>query len=543
MGLRDSWKQAREAMAAGMKGEGPSEEALASLSPEQRAAYDARIAEVAAARGGAQRQHERLVADHAASVAARPLQGPAGEWLYGPAVYPGANPATLDGPSPGNAVRGELGRLAGQVPSAGEITDAVLHRSENPAAPPPAPDDQRPVVAAAERAARDAARAPYVAPERVRHAITRLSARADSELDEVAAYLASSGLAGRADVVFGCYRVPDHIGRGTGTRGRYVEWDVVHAADVDLAPAPPPTAVTIDGSERWVARAGGEPSVLDEDLAIAYLAATGLGPDRVLGLARGMQVRSTGGDAEGNGASTMVEVTGVHVLHAGPGAGGPGPEAFAAWTGTRPVAVPVDGHPGVRVEVLNWAAIAEAVRPQHHRPVPVPSPFPYLPSSPQELLGAYLEVVGIHPAHCFGASVVEDRHRSIDGVSSGLGGLVTTVTDRGAESTCADGKVRRRLVGGVHVVVAYLDAPAYVEGRDRWEAYQRDVLRSNLAAETFVRGPVFDDTFGEVPAGLRGLVRGAKKVAKVAEVLEGGWSSGPHPHRYCWPPSAPGAAR
>ena len=62
MGLRDYLKQAKESMAAGMRGEGPSAEALASLTPEQRAAYDARMAEVAAAVGGVQAQHEQLVA-------------------------------------------------------------------------------------------------------------------------------------------------------------------------------------------------------------------------------------------------------------------------------------------------------------------------------------------------------------------------------------------------------------------------------------------------------------------------------------------------
>ena len=115
MGLRDYLKQAKESMAAGMRGEGPSAEALASLTPEQRAAYDARMAEVAAAVGGVQAQHEQLVADHDERVAARPLQGPAGEWLYGPATYPGADPSELAGATVQEVLRGELGRLRDQA--------------------------------------------------------------------------------------------------------------------------------------------------------------------------------------------------------------------------------------------------------------------------------------------------------------------------------------------------------------------------------------------------------------------------------------------
>ncbi|MCB0971096.1 MAG: hypothetical protein KDA97_06205, partial [Acidimicrobiales bacterium] len=166
-----------------------------------------------------------------------------------------------------------------------------------------------------------------------------------------------------------------------------------------------------------------------------------------------------------------------------------------------------------------------------------PSPFAYLPSSPQELLGAYLEVVGIHPAHCYGVSVVEDQPRVIDGVSTSAGGLIQTRTNVGTKQPCADGEDRRRLVGGVHVVLAHLDAPAYAEGRERWERYQREVLQANLAAETGARRPVHDAAYRDLPPGLRGLVRGADRIDRLVDVFDAEWNGRFAPHRYCWPAS------
>ena len=44
--------------------------------------------------------------------------------------------------------------------------------------------------------------------------------RAGSELEEVSAQLAASGLSARPDLVFGCYRVPDHHEGGALSRRR-----------------------------------------------------------------------------------------------------------------------------------------------------------------------------------------------------------------------------------------------------------------------------------------------------------------------------------
>ena len=100
--------------------------------------------------------------------------------------------------------------------------------------------------------------------------ITRVATRGETQLREVADQLAASGLAGRAELVYGAYRVPDLIspGRLGGERGAVVEWDIVHAADGRL-PAAPPTGRPLPRRGRdpaWRARP------LDEDLALDVLA-------------------------------------------------------------------------------------------------------------------------------------------------------------------------------------------------------------------------------------------------------------------------------
>jgi hypothetical protein len=303
----------------------------------------------------------------------------------------------------------------------------------------------------------------------------------------------------------------------------------VHADAAGLASGALPAVATLDAAEHWVERAVGEPSILDEDLAVAYLASAGIGPAQTFGIARRLEVRSVGGQ-DTSGGATIAHVTGVHVLHAPLD---PGAAAVERFRSARPVAIPHAGIAGVHVEVLNWRAIAEVVQPQSHRPPLVPSPFPYLPSSAQELLVAYLEVVGVHPAHAYGAAVVESGPRAIDGASS-LGPLSVT-TNVGEEVRCADGQHRRRLHAGRHVVITYLDAPAYVEGRARWAAYQRDVLQATLEHETGARRPVEAPRLGSVPSGLRGLVRAAEGIGTLIDGDHDPFADHP-PHRYCWPP-------
>jgi hypothetical protein len=94
--------------------------------------------------------------------------------------------------------------------------------------------------------------------------------------------------------------------------------------------------------------------------------------------------------------------------------------------------------------------------------------------------------------------------------------------------------MRRRLNGGTVVVIAYLDGDTYVEGRERWAAYERDVLQTRLHLGTGARRPVEQPPYDDLPGGIRTLV---KVVDRVDSVFDGNDPfEGIAPHRYCWPP-------
>lgn len=537
MGFFDKIKQAVDASMAGLTGEGPSEEALASLSPEQRAAYDAQMARVAEAEREVAGNHLRLQNQHAERFAGRPLQGPAGEHLYGPAAYRGADPAELQNMSAAEQMEWSMQQSKAQF---AELRSNPFGRKK-PKGPvaadgQPLPVDTRPAheVAASERAARDAARAPFLAPERWPITISRIATRGKTQVEEVAAWLGTSGLAGRPDLVHGVYRVPDRISptRGGGEKNRVVEWDVVHAATEALAPAAPPRTVAFGGDEHWVARAAGEPSVLDEDLVLNYLVSAGIAPEQTLGIARFQTITSYSSGGDDGGESWMwSRVEGVHAFHA-PGLGG---EVHSQMLAARPLAIAHGAPAGTHVEVLNWGAIAKAVHPASHQLPECPSPFPYLPSTPQELLQAYLEVVGVRPGDSYGAAITIDQAVDIFGRSSGPGGFGSFSTNRGATQPCADGKARGRLAGARQVVLTYRDRPEYAAGRERWVGCMREAYQGDLRNETGARRPVYDPSDDDLPRGLRGLVKAADLLDKVTD----GFDQGPpqeDPHRYCWPP-------
>ena len=390
-----------------------------------------------------------------------------------------------------------------------------------------APDAQRRIedpaewerVMRAELAARAAAREPYLAPVRSPLRISRFVTRGATQGEEVAAHLAACGLAGRPDLVYGVYRVPDRIRPSAGAeRRRVVEWDVVHAATEPLAPAEAPADVYFDAGTTWVARAIGEPRPLDEDLALAYLAGAGVGPERTLGIARHCTIdpRSESEHAH----YLMALVNGVHVFLSGPA----GPPA-------APVAVPPGPPAGVRVELLNWDAIAAVVHPvRQHRPH-LPSRFPYLPLTPQELLRAHLEIVGVAPQDSYGAQVTYDRRLDLLGRTSTSSHVRKTTG--GDELPCADGKPRVRLHGGAHVVLAYRDSPTYADGRRRWDAYEAEVLQADLSAGTEPRRPLPADD-----SRMGKLERRANRVADAVSYFDPDTTNdGPPPPRYCWPPA------
>jgi hypothetical protein len=137
-----------------------------------------------------------------------------------------------------------------------------------------------------------------------------------------------------------------------------------------------------------------------------------------------------------------------------------------------------------------------------------------------------LDIVGVRAHDCYSAQVTIDEARRLAGRTA-MG--ESTI---GSEQPCADGKHRRRLHGARRIVVVYRDTPEYVEGRARWNAYQREVLHSHLERATNVRRPVVVD---EGPRNA--LLRAGAKVLDVSDRVAhfGQWEPPPK-YRYCWPP-------
>jgi hypothetical protein len=197
--------------------------------------------------------------------------------------------------------------------------------------------------------------------------------------------------------------------------------------------------------------------------------------------------------------------------------------------GPPPWWLPVGPPEGVVVEVLQWDAIAAAIQPVRQRRAPLPSPFPYLPLTPQELLRSYLEIVGIDPADAYAAQVVHDRPFDLMGRTSTKRGVRRT--GGGPELPCADGKARKRMAGGHHVVVAYRDRPAYADGRERFDTYAQRELKARLRSGLGLRRPV--------PKQQHRLLRTAERIADAIDLVVGdggGTEDGFTPPRYCWPP-------
>jgi hypothetical protein len=493
---------------------------VAQLPPEQRAAYDATTAQVAEAQA---ESHANWEEAKALGDRLRVLDGPAGRALYGPGPTdensPEAMTRRMQEEGTGAFVRNMLKESMSDFGTVvkQELTGGKVAEIDDP--------QERARVTMEERAARDAARQPYLPPTVPPITFSRLATRGGTQVEEVAAWLQHSGLVDRPDQVYGVYRVPDRISpalTSDSEKGRVVEWDVVHE----------PGAVTgasgagIDDAWfasrlQWVARRRGEASILDEDLAIAYCRLAGLGPERCLGFARHVDmVRRQWGDED---EEIRTRVTGIHVLHPA-GAGG---DAFDRLSADTPIPLRSDWLGGIHTEVLNADAVEAAVHGRAQDPTPVPSPFPYLPSSPQELLRMYLEVVGVRASDCYGAQVTCDAWREV------FGRLGPGRTNIGPKQPCADGKERMRISAAEHVVITYRDTPEYAAGRQRWAAYQEQVLQAHLERGTSVRSPiVFDDADDVDNAVLRAGLKLAEGIDRIIEVGEG---KPPPPYRYCWP--------
>lgn len=496
------------------------EERLRHLTPEQRARYDATMAQVQQARVDS--QESWTGASQLADLNVI-LGGPAGRHLYGHQLADTQSPESLQQ----LAMEKGVWAVLKQQRARGDFTSALKQTLNIPEVPQEADADRRADIARQERAARDSARAPYNAPQLPHVEISRLATRGGTQLAELISHLETAGIAAHPDKVYGVYRVPDRISpmlNPSSERGRVVEWDIVHApmpAGETLA-APSLTATSFVAEGQLVRRALGEPSVLDEDVALAFLRRAGLGPESCLGVARFLQLQSPGRRV-GTGTSEDEPVwavpQGVIAFHREAPRG-----SYEQMMDEAPVEVDDPATFGVHVEVINWAEVAKVVHPRIFHPPSVPSPFPYLPSTPQELLRAHLEIVGLRPEDAYSAQVTVQRAAAVR-----QEGMLTS--NLGPKQPCADGKDRTRSHAAQVIVVAYRDRPEYAEGRGRWVSYQQDVLQAHLD-----RGTGAHEVLQEVEME-RGLFKAIRKVDEALMFLEMIDEAKMAPYRYCWPPT------
>lgn len=433
--------------------------------------------------------------------------------LYGPALpdYERFD-AVLDESGPAGMIKATLRLQKEQFKEAGADTVREFSRT--------AVD---PAVQTAELAARAQARAPYRAPAPPQVVITRIATRGKTQLEELSAHLQRSGLADRPDLVHGVYRVPDRINPNItpqSEKARVVEWAVVHHP-APLAPAAqPPGSASFPRRAQLIARRLGEPGVIDEEVAALYCLLAGVAPEWTVGFARVPEFRHRGG-GEHAASYFMPDVVGITVLHRH------APHAAAARERFADHAPLADPLPAVHHEILDWDAIRERIQTDRRSPAAAPSPLPYLPSTPEELLLAYLEVVGVQPGDSYGAQVTITNRRMIENAGSFADPL-------GPKLPCADGKPRRRLHCAEHVVLSYRDRPEYVEGRARWAAYQHEVLSARLDHLTSKRPPLRQDRPGALDRVAGAINVLADPLFALDHLLER--DAEPSPFPYCWPP-------
>jgi hypothetical protein len=319
--------------------------------------------------------------------------------------------------------------------------------------PPAELETGREQHAAQERAARDAARAPYRGAG-TQLAFTRFATTGNAQLEDVATTLQSLDAAD----VFGVYRVPDRLGRPrSGGEGKAaVEWEIAHRPD----PRAARQTVHVSAFPRRAhvaARQPGEPSVLDEDVAGELARRANLQPEDSYGLTRLLQIRGISFD-EG-GTSWSAELEGVLQFTR--------TSLEDAQRGMAAEAPLARLDSPFHLEILDWEAVAAYNAPFRWGPARVPAPLPHLPTDFHELLTMYVEVVGLRPEDCYGVQATRSREGMLADLS-----LASFRKNLKADKS--------RCHAAEHLVLTYRDSDAYREGRRRWEAYQRDVLHARL---------------------------------------------------------------
>ena len=390
-------------------------------------------------------------------------------------------------------------RLTGTVLQgpAGEVVHGVVKAPKQAVLDDPAAWERQML---AELAAREQMRAPYLAPGRPRAQIMRVGTRPGSRWPTSPS--SSGGAAwrrGRTSSTAPTACRPDQPGPpGRGAAGRVGRRPRGRRA----APAGAAAGAPRSRARRLGAARARRAGPLDEDVVLDILARANVGPERTLGIARDLAIEKRGGgDGRQPPPDRRVRQRRASARRAGRRVGAAA--AGAPW----PLA---EGPPaGVVVDVLQWDAIARAVHPVRQHRARLPSLFPYLPLLPQELLRAYLEIVGVAAP-----TPTPLRSRTTAASTStaarARSGHVRR-TGGGPAMPCADGKARERMAGGHHIVIAYRDRPEYAEGRARFDAYAEQELRAFLRRGLGLRAPV------PKPPGR--LERTVERVADVAEFV------------------------
>ena len=169
---------------------------------------------------------------------------------------------------------------------------------------------------------------------------------------------------------------------------------------------------------------------------------------------------------------------------------------------------------------------------RQHRPH-LPSRFAYLPLTPQELLRAYLEIVGVAPHDSYGAQVTYDKPLDLLGRTQHE--LACAQDDRRRRAA-----LRRRQGRACACTAALTSCSPTATARPTPRAaraglaYEEAVLQADLSHGTEPRRPVPAREYG------MGKLRAHASTGSptLVSVFDPDVSNdpGPPPPRYCWPP-------
>lgn len=310
------------------------------------------------------------------------------------------------------------------------------------------------------------------------------------------AVLSLAGVAAHTHEVWGCYPsaavvrpaalVEGRLGLPVTTLGPtafpWTEWTVVHAVGPALTAALAEAAaavaggasgpayvaaVRLDRAESWLDRPRADPLPFDEDLAALVAHRSGLDPAWCLGVHRVLDWGVFGPPGQ---RSVMVEPSGVQLLGRNDAGLREARSELARHAPLRSKADDADDL-SVRVEVLDPSLRTVCETHPWTGPPPAETAYPDLPADADELLIAYLGIVGVDPGDCYGVSTSIRDQQSAPVVSgdpdrASVASLVTVVyRDRDAYE---DGRARFARWSADETGTTFVDEREAVGGIERW---------------------------------------------------------------------------